>query len=87
MTNALKYGALSIPQGVVHVSWRTVAQGDQNTLRLDWREEHGPPVTPPARSGFGTRLIEFSAGSDLGGGAELCFASGGFQARISVPLG
>jgi two-component sensor histidine kinase len=87
MTNALKYGALSIPQGVVHVSWRTVAQGDQNTLRLDWREEHGPPVTPPGRSGFGTRLIEFSAGSDLGGGAELCFESGGFQARISVPLG
>jgi len=27
-------------------------------LRLNWREQGGPPVSPPLRKGFGSRLIE-----------------------------
>jgi two-component sensor histidine kinase len=86
-TNALKHGALSTPGGVVRVAWDVPAPVDgAKLLLLDWREEGGPPVAPPARRGFGTRLIEFSAGTDLGGGAELRFEPGGLHARISVPL-
>lgn len=54
-TNATKYGALSTPQGRVAVSWRRV---EGRRLRLDWREEDGPPVTPPTRRGFGSRLLK-----------------------------
>ena len=86
-TNALKHGALSAPGGAVRVAWDAPARADGAALLLlDWREEGGPPMAPPARRGFGTRLIEFSAGTDLGGGAELRFEPGGLHARISMPL-
>ncbi len=53
-TNALKYGAFSTPDGIVHVEWRR--EGDR--LVLTWREQGGPPVTPPAETGTGTRIME-----------------------------
>ncbi len=53
-TNAAKYGALSAEAaGRVAVEW----VADQVALRLEWRESGGPAVTPPARRGFGSRLI------------------------------
>lgn len=56
-TNAVKYGALSHPGGRVRVSWSRSA-GDRNHVTLVWREQDGPPVTPPAREGFGTKLLQ-----------------------------
>jgi two-component sensor histidine kinase len=53
-TNAAKYGALSVEAGRVAVEW----VADQAALRLEWRETGGPTVAPPARRGFGSRLIE-----------------------------
>jgi two-component sensor histidine kinase len=53
-TNAHKYGALSVAGGAVSVSW----QAEGQRLRLEWRETGGPPATPPAKAGFGTRLID-----------------------------
>ena len=55
-TNAAKYGALSSPGGRVGRSWSIDA--DRDRLRLTWDEAGGPPVRAPARTGFGTRLIE-----------------------------
>jgi two-component sensor histidine kinase len=52
-TNAVKYGALSVPNGRVRVQW-TVEAG---RCRLTWREEDGPPVPPPTRQGLGSRLL------------------------------
>lgn len=86
VTNAAKYGALSNRDGTVHLSWRVVAEAGRNALILDWREENGPRVTPPAHSGFGTRLIEFSAERSLGGAAELRFEAAGLRASVTAPL-
>lgn len=58
-TNAAKYGALSRPEGEVHLQWRI----DGGALELVWRETGGPAVTPPAAQGFGSTLI----GSGIGG--------------------
>lgn len=55
-TNAVKYGALSVVQGQVAVDWR-MAVAERPTLRLEWTESDGPPVTPPNHSGFGSRMI------------------------------
>ena len=52
-TNAVKYGALSTPQGRVDLAW--THRNDE--LRLIWAERDGPPVSAPERSGFGTRLL------------------------------
>jgi PAS domain S-box-containing protein len=54
-TNAVKYGALSKPSGRIRVEW-SCPRGGQLVLR--WNETDGPPVKPPTRRGFGTRVIE-----------------------------
>jgi two-component sensor histidine kinase len=65
--NAAKYGALSMPTGHVSVTleWQDF-DGDKR-LRIRWREEGGPNVMPPARDGFGSRLIARMARSLNGG--------------------
>jgi two-component sensor histidine kinase len=54
-TNAAKYGALSVPDGHVRFEWSPMADG---RLVLRWTETGGPPVNPPTRRGFGTRVME-----------------------------
>ena len=83
-TNAVKYGALSTPEGRVRVGWE-IEEGARG-LRMRWEECGGPRVVPPAARGFGTRLIEHAAMETLGGPAELTFASKGLQAEIAFPL-
>jgi two-component sensor histidine kinase len=81
-TNAVKYGALSSDAGRVDVRW--IVAGQQ--LRLTWSERGGPPVTPPERYGFGTRLIERSVARDLVGTASIEFATDGVMCVIEAPL-
>lgn len=57
-TNAAKYGALSRPTGRVSVDWEIAVAPDGERLAVVWREAGGPPVSPPARRGFGSELIE-----------------------------
>ncbi|HHY51058.1 MAG TPA: PAS domain S-box protein [Alphaproteobacteria bacterium] len=62
-TNAIKYGALSTPQGRIAVTWTGVENG---ILTLRWQESGGPEVKPPTRTGFGSRLVERSFSGDIG---------------------
>jgi two-component sensor histidine kinase len=58
-TNAVKYGALSLPAGHIAVGWRLEGGMGDRTLRLRWTEVGGPPVTEaPTRKGFGSRVLE-----------------------------
>ncbi len=84
-TNAAKYGALSVPTGHVSVSW-TVTRGEPQYLRLCWREQGGPPVAPPTRKGFGTRLIERSLAQELSGEVDLVYEPAGVVCTIKAPL-
>ena len=43
VTNAAKYGALSVPKGSVTVSWDRKPNGHTANLVLAWREFGGPP--------------------------------------------
>jgi len=81
-TNAVKYGALSTPTGRIHISWR---DGD-GRLKLVWREAGGPPVSPPERRGFGTRMIERGLASELGGDVRIDFAPDGLVCAVDAPL-
>ncbi len=54
-TNAIKHGALSVPEGHVELNWFIGPHG--TTLFLLWTERGGPRVEPPARKGLGTRLL------------------------------
>ena len=53
-TNAAKYGALSVADGRVAVTWTSTPDC---RLVLRWNETGGPPVTTPTREGFGTRVV------------------------------
>lgn len=81
-TNAVKYGALSGAEGEVAIEWSM--QG--GWLRLHWAESGGPVVVPPARRGFGSRLIERGLRHEIGGRVELAFAPGGVTCTIEAPL-
>lgn len=86
MTNAAKYGALTVAGGRIAVEW-DLPEGadDSRTLTFRWIESGGPPVTAPERKGFGTRLIEQTIRS-AGGQAELLFAPPGVELRAAIPL-
>lgn len=85
-TNALKYGALSRPEGEVDLSW-TMADGN---LALRWLESGGPAVTPPTRSGFGSRLLKRGLAAELQGDVVLRYEPGGVEclirARVEVDV-
>jgi two-component sensor histidine kinase len=84
--NALKYGALSDASGAVDLAWLVDRHCSPPRLKLRWTERDGPPVTPPIRRGFGTRLIERSLAQDLGGEARIEFAPAGVVCTVNTPL-
>lgn len=85
-TNAVKYGALSNDAGHVHLAWRlTPADGPAPRLSLSWREANGPPVAPPTRRGFGSRLIQGHLAVELNGVVNCDYAPAGFVCSIDVP--
>lgn len=60
-TNAAKYGALSNVVGHIGLTW----QKDGDRVRLQWIEHDGPPVTPPEREGFGTKVVSRAFGAEF----------------------
>ena len=67
-TNSIKYGALSLPTGVLDVSC-TEQNGE---VVLIWKETGGPPIIAPAkRTGFGSKLVSRSVSRQLGGSIEV----------------
>jgi len=85
-TNAAKYGAFSTDAGRVTVKWNVVKASEETSLTLHWQEEGGPAVQPPARKGFGSRLIERSLASELAGEAHLDYGAAGLVCTIRFPL-
>jgi two-component sensor histidine kinase len=72
-TNAVKHGALSVPQGRVAIDWTPHGDGG---VRLTWREIGGPPVTEPERKGFGRFVLERVTVNALGSGDLQFWPSG-----------
>jgi PAS domain S-box-containing protein len=83
-TNAVKYGALSSDRGRVDLSW-TFDEADER-LSLTWAESGGPPVAPPTRVGFGSRLIQRGLQGDLRGFATLRYDPGGLICAMEARL-
>jgi two-component sensor histidine kinase len=81
-TNAVKYGALSVPDGRVAIEWKTA----DDRFKLRWKESGGPPVEAPLRQSFGSRLIEQALPGQLSGEARLRFEPDGVNCEINIPL-
>lgn len=85
-TNAAKYGALSVPNGRVEISWTTTRRSSGRRLHLRWRELGGPAVFPPTRRGFGSKLIERALREALDGEVALEFEPNGVTCTVLAHL-
>jgi two-component system, chemotaxis family, CheB/CheR fusion protein len=83
-TNAVKYGALSVPSGSIEITWNIDPVEDR--LRWHWIETGGPAVKKPTRKGMGSRVIEKGLLHEFGGGAWIDFRPSGVQCSIDIPL-
>ena len=80
-TNAVKYGALSKPEGSVTID----LSGENGGILICWRERGGPKVSPPEEKGFGETLIEQAVPHELNGRTSLQFVSSGVEADVFLP--
>jgi two-component sensor histidine kinase len=78
VTNAAKHGALSKPGGRVVISWKKA----DAAVRLEWREEGGPVVSPPTKHGFGSKIVTQSVKS-VSGSIAPTFAPEGLRCSIT----
>ncbi len=85
-TNAVKYGALSSVGGYVEIVWSVDASEAGPRFDLRWSEHGGPPVTPPERKGFGSRLVESALAAEFQGRTELSFHARGVAWTLNAPL-
>jgi two-component sensor histidine kinase len=79
-TNAVKYGALAVPQGRLRVVWEI-----SDSIALQWIEEGGQASAPPEHRGFGTTVIESSIAQQLGGTVRFDWLPAGLACKINVP--
>jgi two-component sensor histidine kinase len=81
-TNAVKYGALSIPKGRLRVEW----SNGESDLIIRWSETNGPPVKPPLHQGFGTRVVNKVIRAELKGEARFDWHPDGLMCEIAIPV-
>lgn len=85
-TNAVKYGALSLPKGQVTIQWSIEGAGAEARFGFQWQELGGPRVTPPTRKGFGRMVLEGAAAQAFGAPPMIRFAPEGMSYEIDAPL-
>jgi PAS domain S-box-containing protein len=82
-TNAVKYGALSEPNGAIRIKWET----RDDHFHLEWEETGGPAiVVPPKAEGFGSILTEQSVTNQLGGEIAYDWRHSGLKLTLTIPL-
>jgi two-component sensor histidine kinase/PAS domain-containing protein len=86
-TNAIKYGAWSVPSGKVTISWR-FEQGLANSqnLRVDWSESCGPSIVAPAHKGFGRLVIEEMVSQSTKGIVQTDYLPTGLHWTLLLPI-
>jgi PAS domain S-box-containing protein len=86
-TNAIKYGALSLPEkGQVDIHWSIVGEAEEARFKFHWQERDGPPVIVPTRKGFGSLLLEKLPSQDFGAQPMITFGPSGLSYSIDASL-
>ena len=84
-TNALKFGALSTPDGKVHVKWEVTDEEGERQFKLTWRELGGPPAIAPKKKGFGSAIIESMIARSVLGAAAVTYTPAGLIWELTAP--
>ena len=85
-TNALKYGEAGSSVGALKVDWSIERRGGERTLLLNWRETGQNNLDAPAKTGFGTKLIDLNVTRELSGTIRRDFQADGLKVEIRIPL-
>jgi PAS domain S-box-containing protein len=85
-TNAVKYGALSVPAGSVSVTWTLSAKDRGKLFAMEWKEVGGPRVSPPTSEGFGGRVIRHSITREPNGHIALDYLPDGLRCRFEFEI-
>jgi len=86
-TNAIKYGALQSPTGVINIDWTARHTHDSPpVVVITWSESGGPPVHEPSHRGFGTNLIQFGMAHEIRAAVALEFRPTGVWCEMAIPL-
>jgi len=81
-TNAAKYGALASKEGRIDIGWAR----NGLSFTMSWIEHGGPPVTPPRRSGFGSKVISDMVRLSLDGAVDVMFPPSGLRWHLACPI-
>jgi two-component sensor histidine kinase len=82
ITNAAKYGALSVIGGQLTVSWYESG----GSLVVSWREENVPNVVVPQHIGFGSQLLTRVLPQQIGADVKFEYGPSGLTGSLSLPL-
>ena len=86
-TNATKYGALSVPDGLVRIRWRLHRKPNgERMFAFTWEESGGPPPPPDGKTGFGRVLLRRLMGSAIGGEPVIEHLPDGLRYAFECPL-
>lgn len=81
-TNAIKYGAWSVPNGYVELTWRVIERPERRLI-INWSEHQGPAVNEPLKNGFGSTLIDRGIPRSK---VVRSFDRSGFSCEINITL-
>ena len=84
-TNAVKHGALSVPDGKIEVTWGVEDVAGETGLVLRWAESGGPIVSKDGYEGFGTELLRRQVEHEWNGSVEQVFAQDGMRVVLRLP--
>jgi PAS domain S-box-containing protein len=82
-TNAIKYGALSVPDGYVSIHWADEPAADGDRITIEWKEHGGPVPVRPDREGFGGRVIKTVPVREKNGEVKVEYPEDGLYCRIA----
>ncbi|WP_424360680.1 HWE histidine kinase domain-containing protein [Methylocystis parvus] len=85
LANAEQHGALSTEEGKVVLDWQ-VADSEGRKLRIEWREQGGPPVTAPQRAGVGQYLMKTVLTRQFCGDIDIAFEPEGVRATLTAEI-
>jgi two-component sensor histidine kinase len=85
-TNAVRYGALSVPEGYVELRWGVGEVERVRKLHLEWTEHGGPPVNQPRHRGFGSTLLQRVLPMQCNAEVEVSYDKAGLRFRLDAPL-
>jgi two-component sensor histidine kinase len=85
-TNAIRFGALSVPEGRIEVTWNLSNNDGRRWLYLEWVECGGPAVSKPQHKGFGTSVLERVLALQTNGSVHVSFDPAGVRFTLKTPL-